>query len=357
MDFSEFAIAAYPVQSNETTSTGRSLSCKAGTGERKSSQTSALDSTSKGEGCYPYWTDYLAEKSSRLWLPTETVLRDLGQNSSSDSLNKTVANSWFSTKLYTARKRNLQRIFTPSSTSSLHDSRERVVTVTKSKRIRIYPTAEQRAMIQNEWFRANRYVYNQCVEYLNKGNANDWQYIKAHMKTLFVWYDWLNDVPYQIKGFGTRNFDRRNSGNNDKIFCAKQAVKDACKAVETEEWKAAQTGEPFHMKFKSRKNPKQSCFIPKTAVKQHGVYVRILQGTLLRREELPSNLADCRLVLDNGCYYLVCPYKERHHVADTQVWHRKFCHCYHLFLCQNFSCQTTCCRTRSRHSFVPDVLF
>ena len=90
-------------------------------------------------------------------------------------------------------------------------------------------------MIRNEWFRASRYVYNQCIEYLKKGNANDWVYIKANMKTLFVWYDWLNDVPYQIKG---------------------QAVKDACKAVETEECKAAQTGESFDMKFKSRKNPK-----------------------------------------------------------------------------------------------------
>ena len=99
----------------------------------------------------------------------------------------------FSTRFHTARKRNLQRIFTPSSTSSLHDSRECVVTVTKSKRIRIYPNADQR---------------------------------------------------------------------------------------KTEKWKAAQTGEPFNMKFKSRKNPKQSCFIPKTAVKQQGVYVRILQGTL-----------------------------------------------------------------------------
>ena len=152
-------------------------------------------------------------------------------------------------------------------------------------------------MIQNEWFRASRYVYNKCIEYLKKGNANDWVYIKANMKTLFVWYDWLNDVPYQIKG---------------------QAVKDACKAVETEECKAAQTGEPFDMKFRARKHPKQSCFIPKTAVKERGVYVRILQGTLLRREELPGDLLDCRLVLDNGRYFLVCPYKERHHVSETQ---------------------------------------
>ena len=166
-------------------------------------------------------------------------------------------------------------------------------------------------MIRNEWFRASRYVYNQCVEYLKKGNANDWQYIKAHMTELFVWYDWLNDVPYQIKG---------------------QAVKDACKAVETEECKAAQTGEPFDMKFRARKHPKQSCFIPKTAVKERGVYVRILQGTLLRREELPGDLLDCRLVLDNGRYFLVCPYKERTpRIRDPRA----------------------CCRTRSRHPFVP----
>ena len=296
MNFSEFAIAGCLAQSNETTLPGRSLSCKAGTRKRKTSGTSEVDSTSKGEGCYPYWTDYTAEKSSRLWLPTETVLRELEQNSSLCSSNKTVANSWFSTRLHTAPRGDLRRIFSPSSTSSLRVSRDCVVTVTKSRRIRIYPTAQQRAMIR-DWHGAARYVYNQCIEYLDAGNENNWAYIKANMKELFEWKEWLNAVPYKIKG---------------------EAVRDACMAVKTEKRKAAQTGQPFHMKWKSRKHPKQSCFIPKTAVKEHGIYVRKLKGRLLRREELPSNLADCRLVLDNGCYYLVCPYEERHHVSESQ---------------------------------------
>ena len=61
-NFSEFAIAELGMPSNETTSTGKSNTCKAATQTRKSSQTSAVDSTSKDEGCYPYWTDYTAEK-------------------------------------------------------------------------------------------------------------------------------------------------------------------------------------------------------------------------------------------------------------------------------------------------------
>ena len=27
------------------------------------------------------------------------------------------------------------------------------------------------------------------------------------------------------------------------------------------------------------------------------------------------------------------------YVTSLRVWHRKFCHCYHYFFCQNFSCQ------------------
>ena len=50
------------------------------------------------------------------------------------------------------------------------------------------------------WHGAARYVYNQCIEYLDKGNENNWAYIKANMKELFEWKEWLNAVPYKIKG-------------------------------------------------------------------------------------------------------------------------------------------------------------
>ena len=36
-----------------------------------------------------------------------------------------------------------------------------------------------------DWHGAARYVYNQCIEYLDKGNENDWVYIKANMQELF----------------------------------------------------------------------------------------------------------------------------------------------------------------------------
>jgi putative transposase len=56
---------------------------------------------------------------------------------------------------------------------------------------------------------------------------------------------WTRDVPFQIKGI---------------------AIKEACKAF----WDAK--GKP---KFRSRKNPEQSCFIPKTALKSSGIYPRV----------------------------------------------------------------------------------
>ena len=56
---------------------------------------------------------------------------------------------------------------------------------------------------------------------------------------------WCKDVPFQIKGI---------------------AVKEAHQAF----WKAK-----GHPKFRSRKNPTQSCYIPKSVIKKAGIYPRI----------------------------------------------------------------------------------
>ena len=59
--------------------------------------------------------------------------------------------------------------------------------------------------------------------------------------------------------------------------------------------------------YRSRQNPKQSCYIPDDAVTEHGVYHTIL-GPLRMAEAIPAEHKECRLVKERGRYWLVAPY-------------------------------------------------
>ena len=91
--------------------------------------------------------------------------------------------------------------------------------------------------------------------------------------------DWTKNCPFQIKAI---------------------AVKDATAAF----YKAK--GNP---KFRSRKEPQQSCFIPKDAIKEHGIYPRVSGKGLKYTESLPESKLDSRLIWKAGKYYLAVPTK------------------------------------------------
>ena len=61
------------------------------------------------------------------------------------------------------------------------------------------------------------------------------------------------------------------------------------------------------MHFRSRKNPKQSCYIPDDAVTKHGVYHKIL-GPMRMTEAIPEYPKESRLVRERGLYWLVVPH-------------------------------------------------
>jgi putative transposase len=99
--------------------------------------------------------------------------------------------------------------------------------------------------------------------------------------------EWAKSVPFQIKSI---------------------AIKDACLAVKAAKKGWGQNGQIRKCKFRSRKDKQQTIFIPKfipkTAIKDCGVYHTIL-GKCTRKEPLPQNFSDGRLTLNYGEYYLV----------------------------------------------------
>lgn len=91
--------------------------------------------------------------------------------------------------------------------------------------------------------------------------------------------EWTKDCPFQVKGI---------------------AIKDAVNAF----FKAK--GAP---QFRSRNQPVQSCFIPKSAIKLTGIYPRISGKGLHYSESLPESFLDSRLVWKAGKYYLSVPFR------------------------------------------------
>src|SRR5271157_1998123 len=272
-----------PLPNKKTISHDRSSSCENGSHKPRSSLTSGADSTSNAKDCSPYWDDFCAGTSLRLWSPTETVLHDLGSNSSNTSALKTVENSWFSTARYTAPRQNSPRIFLQSFMCSPAVCTGFENTAVRSRKIRIYPTAAQKAEYRR-WFGTARKVYNDTIKYLEEpGTTACWKGIKGNI--LAALPEWAKEIPYQIKSM---------------------AVKDACSAVSAAKKKCL-TGQGFQScKWKTRKNPKQSCYIPKSSVTKDGIYPRLTKE-MVYAEPIKDEHGDCRLVCENDRWFISMP--------------------------------------------------
>ncbi|MUL36611.1 RNA-guided endonuclease InsQ/TnpB family protein [Gloeocapsopsis dulcis] len=178
--------------------------------------------------------------------------------------------------------------------SSLAECTDLGSTVKRSRKIRIYLNPNQKAILKI-WFGVSRYVYNQTIAYLKQPNTKaNWKAIKGEILNTLP--EFCKSVPYQIKSI---------------------AIKDACKAVSNAKKKYKQGCGISKMRFRSRKDPIQSCYIPKSAVSRKGVYHTIL-GELSFKERLPENFGDCRLVFAYGDYYLSVPEDAPRQIAENQ---------------------------------------
>jgi putative transposase len=146
-----------------------------------------------------------------------------------------------------------------------------------------------------QWFGVSRYVYNQTITALKQpGTQANWKAIKGEI--LAALPEFCSSVPYQIKSI---------------------AIKDACQAVSNAKKKFSKEGVFSKMRFRSRKDPVQSCYIPKSAVKSAGIYHTIL-GEIQYKESLPESFGDCRLVFAYGDYYLTVPLDVPRQLTDNQ---------------------------------------
>ncbi|QOV24756.1 transposase [Anabaenopsis elenkinii CCIBt3563] len=160
--------------------------------------------------------------------------------------------------------------------------------------MRIFLTTEQRQIVK-QWFGVSRFVYNTTVKLLQDSSIKaNWKAIKTDILNGLP--EWSKSVPYQIKSI---------------------AIKDACKSVSNAKKKFKNGGGISKIRFRSRKDTVQSCYIPKSAVKDLGIYHTVL-GKVTFKEPLPQSFGDCRLVFAYRDYYLTVPEDVPQQKSDNQ---------------------------------------
>ena len=275
--------------------------CKGTTRTRKSSKTSGVVSPSTEKGLEPYWNASCEVINSALLLPIGIDSPVSAEKSYNSWWNKTVAKSWFSTKLFTVRKRSLLPISSRFCMSFPAGCMDSANTVIKSRKIEIFSTAEQKPILRR-WFGTSRYVYNQAASLL--AGTDTPTNFKQLVPVIFdALRDWHVETPRQIKV---------------------GAVMAACQAVRNAKVKCKETGEFQSVKFRSRKR-KQTLYLRADSLKTNGFFVRFL-GDMKMAEPLPANpqgtgkgserdtdseVKDSQLILENGRYFLCVPYVEK----------------------------------------------
>lgn len=273
----------------------------------------------------PFWNELCRELASLLWLPTETDLRDLGLTSFDKSLSEMVENSWFSTKLYSRQNKSLpttcslrqaqcgaisSTYFPQECTGSCFDYAQHKEII-KSKSIKLSPTPAQKRTFKH-WHDVSRWVYNQALNFMIVYETCEELGVKKpswmDIKKMFTQTlpEWTKDVPFQIKG-----------------IAVKEAVNAYWATLKAHKGKKGK----IYFKFRSYKDPVQSCFIPKTAISDKGIYPRVSGKYLKLLESLPElvlsavevEVLDSRLVWRAGKYFLTIPTKQHVSYGENQA--------------------------------------
>ena len=176
----EFFMLEFLARNNEMTLQDKSNYFRIDSQTTKLFLTLDPDLTLKDKDFPNWWTESVKEISQKSWLPIETELLALDTNSLNGSANNTMFESWFSAncKILREDKKSSKKISSALSMSSSQDKtveeqvssdekeKEKKPSPNGMKKIRIYPTENQKNMLQR-CYQSNRWAYNILVERLN----------------------------------------------------------------------------------------------------------------------------------------------------------------------------------------------
>lgn len=134
----------------------------------------------------------------------------------------------------------------------------------------------------------SRKFYNETVNWYNleEKDTINWMEVAKRL-TNSLTEDYVKTVPYQIK---------------------KIAVKDCYQSFIVNCKKTKKSGKGFKLSYRTRKDPKQSCYIPKSALKKNGIYHTIAGQLKMKELNLFENtFQDLRLLCEYGKWFIVVP--------------------------------------------------
>ena len=276
-----------------------------------------------GKELKPFWNSYCEEIGSRLWLPTETNSQGLEQNCLSSYLRVTEENSWFSVMKRNLQNKNSQKVYSQFSMYS-HTG---VMEVINTKKIRIKPNKKQQQFLK-EWIGSARNAYNYVISKSNDHRSLNEETLLS-LQASGLTYDQAKEViktstfPTWMELKKKDNFEfwetREEWLKPIPSKCFTEAFKHACDARKA----GFKKGSKFSLKFRSRKDKIQSCFIPKSAIRSDGIFKLNMKrfcgiGEIIFTEDLPKNHLDSELVLDHGEWFLCVPYKKKLKPIESQ---------------------------------------
>ena len=157
------------------------------------------------------------------------------------------------------------------------------------------------------WLDTARWCYNETVAYLRQPDTvANWKSVKTDIINSAP--ERLRAAPYQVKSVAVRD-----------ACLAVRRCKQANQELAAAKARGERLDEPFsEVGFRSRKHPRQGCYVPKKAVTANGVYHTIL-GTLRMAEPVPEDRRDSRLTLHNAQYHLAVTMPAERRNSETQA--------------------------------------
>jgi len=304
-------------------------------------QMSVQELIGKGKVYKPFWTEQCkTEISPKLWLPIETDSVDSHSTFWNGSSIDLESHSWFSIKQKTNPEAlNSQTTFSPSYMFIRAGEWDR--DDTKTRKIRIAPTTQQKIMLK-QWMGTRRYVYNKCLgkiktgeEKINALNLRD-KYITRKRDGCInpEINEWEFETPSDIREGAIRDLvknyksafsllrNRQVQGFNMSFCCKKDApsIEIPLSGISAEDLRIERSEQEMKkasLKIgkKTGKNVSTTKKQVRISRKEGGFYVYSsylkskirIKNRNLRKQIVIDN--DCRIKVENNVWYLIAPFK------------------------------------------------
>lgn len=289
--------------SKKTTSTDKQTTCKVSTRKAKSSKKSGQDLTTTEKNLNPFWNELCQEMSSSLWSGIKTELQDSVLNCSDGFVSLTIQNSWFAITQSLVRNEKWWKTYWQSYTSSLADCTGSGNINLKSKKIRVYPETELKA-VWRKWLAASRYCYNAGIAILRDIYQAKKRLPSAYNLRKLVMVsipEWVKSTPFNLRG---------------------AAAIDAHAA-----FKKTKKENKVSPKFRSCRSPVLSFKLQSSNWKKGITYptyktdngIKLLNLKVNASEELPETIpSDFSVVLDRGRWFITYRIEEYKLNNDNQ---------------------------------------